>query len=103
MDIVPGPYTDNRSVADNQIETLGHPGKYYASTTVVAGTQVDFTGSNFGYSAVLLSGSYNGTLTLTGGGTIAGGNLSTGVIYDLSVIKAAGGSTGGVYVIRKGF
>ena len=103
MDIVPGPYGDNRPVIESQIDYLGHPGKYYASTTVIAGTQVDFTGSNFGYSSVLLSGSYNGTITLTGGGTIAGGNLSTGVIYDLSIVKASGGSTGGLYVIRKGF
>ena len=103
MDIIPGPYGDNRTVADNQIETLGHPGKYYESVIVAAGSQVDFTGSRFGYSAVLLSGSYNGNITLTGGGVINGGNLSTGVIYDLSIIKAAGGSTGGIYVIRKGF
>ena len=103
MDITPGPYDDTRSVTDNQIETLGHPGKYYKTITVTTSAQVDCTGSNFGFSAVLKSGSYDGNITLTGGGSINAGNLTAGVIYDLSVLKVSGGTTGGLYIIRKGF
>jgi hypothetical protein len=103
MDIIPGPYGDTRTVADSQIETLGHPGKYYNTVTVTTSAQLDCTGSKFGFSSVLKSGSYDGNITLTGGGIINAGNLTAGVIYDLSVLKVSGGTTGGLYVIRKGF
>lgn len=102
MDIISGPYDDTRSVSDSQIETLGHPGKYLGSIEVRYGNQVDCTGSNFGIGAVIKSGSYNGDIYLTGGGFIHGENLGNGVIYELSVLKVVGGSTGGIYLLRKG-
>lgn len=102
MDIIPGPYGDTRSVTSNQIESLGHPGKYYGTISVSAGSQYDCTGSNFGIGAVLKSGSYNGDIYLTGGGFIHGENLTSGQLYELSVLKVSGGSVGGIYLIRKG-
>ena len=102
MDITPGPYGDTRSVTTKQIETLGHPGKYYGCINVSHGNQVDCTGSNFGIGAVIKSGSYNGDIYLTGGGFIHGENLTSGQLYELSVLKVTGGNAGGIYLLNKG-
>jgi hypothetical protein len=102
MDIIPGPYGDNRTVADSQIETLGHPGKYYGAINVRYGNQVDCTGSDFGIGAIIKSGSYNGDIYLTGGGFIHGENLTSGQIYELSVLKVTGGNVGGIYLLKTG-
>ena len=68
----------------NVFERLGHPGKYTEVKTV-NNTTVDFTGSNYGYGAVMVGeSSPTGTVTLSSGGSINLAHLTVGQIYDLS-------------------
>ena len=80
-----GPYT---IAADyNQFERLGHPGRYTAVTPVNNAT-VDFTGSNYGYGAVMVGeSSATGTIILSDGGAINVAHLTVGTIYELSPSK----------------
>jgi len=93
---------DNRSAGQQQIDKYGHPGKYQRVTTV-NNTTFEFTGSNFAGSAVMAgNASADGTITLTGGGTVAIGELTTGVIYELSVLKVVESGIQNVYVFGAG-
>ena len=89
----------------SQFERLGHPGKFTATILTENVGQTDFTGSNYGYGAVMISGSYNGTITLSNGGAIekASDAFVEGQIYELSVAKVSGGGagTGGVYAFKR--
>ena len=53
----------------------------------------------------MISGSYNGTITLSNGGSIAKASdaFVEGQIYELSVSKISGGvaATGGVYAFKR--
>ena len=42
---------------------LGIPGKYYAAKKVTAGTTFEFTGSNYGYGAVVIGNAANTATT----------------------------------------
>ena len=96
-----GPYTDNRIDQQKNIDVMGHPGAYIQSVTVAGGTQVDFTGSQFGYGAVICAAASDSTITLTNGGTVAAASLIGAGVVDLSVLKVSGGSGGSVYVLKK--
>ena len=68
----------------NQFEKFGNPGKYYGALTVNNAT-VNFTGSNYGYGAIIVGeSSATGTITLSGGGSINLAHLTVGQVYDLS-------------------
>jgi hypothetical protein len=97
-----GPYLINyTSSAYNQFEALGHPGKYYNVQTVQNGT-ADFTGSNFGYGAVMVGeSSAAGTITLSAGGTINIAHLTVGTLYQLSPIKIVESGNKAVYVFKR--
>ena len=65
-------------------ERLGHPGKY-TGVRSVNNTTVDFTGSDYGYGAVMVGeSSATGTILLSDGGSINIAHLTVGTIYDLS-------------------
>ena len=100
--VTAGPYIDNRSDTEKTLDTLGHPGKYIASVTVADG-QTDYTGSNFGYGAVIVKTHGSAIFHLTDGGTIAATNLSAGVVYDLSLAKITAASSATIYVLKRGF
>lgn len=96
-----GPYVYTPTgYGSDQFDRLGHPGKYVSSYTYTSG-QVDFTGSNFGYGSVIVKTHGNATASLSGGGQIILGNLSAGVIYDLSISKISGGTGAIVYVLKR--
>ena len=68
----------------NQFERIGHPGRYTAVKSVNDET-VNFTGSDYGYGAVMVGeSSATGTITLSGGGAINIAHLTVGSIYELS-------------------
>jgi len=99
-------YYATESIVLNQFERLGHQGRYTATLLTEDVGQTDFTGSNYGYGAVMISGSYNGTITLSNGGEITKVNdagMAAGTIYELSVSKVSGGAaaTGGVYAFKR--
>ena len=69
----------------NVFERLGHPGRYYGIKTV-NNTTVDFTGSNYGYGAVMIGeSSATGTILTSGGGSVNIAHLTVGTIYELSL------------------
>tara|TARA_R110001592_G_scaffold26720_2_gene99697 strand:+ start:1700 stop:2017 length:318 start_codon:yes stop_codon:yes gene_type:complete len=91
-----------------QFDRLGHPGRYFKSKRMLAGgAQLDLTGSNYGYGALMVTGSGAGQamIELSGGGIISGSDLASGVIYELSPAKIYGGTAGvgGIYVFKKAF
>ena len=94
-----GPYNINYS-AYSQFDTLGHPGRYVSSQQYTAG-QLDLTGSAYGYGAIMIVAAGGATASLSGGGTINLGNLTTGVIYDLSLSKIHGGSSSTIYIFKR--
>ena len=99
-----GPYT----IADTdnvQFERLGHPGKFTEVSVVEGAGIMEFTGSMYGYSAIIVSGSYSGDIELSDGGIIANvsDSLTNGVLYEFSIKKVSGGAStvGGVYVFKR--
>jgi len=50
--------------------------------------------------AVMKVGSYDGTISLSDGGTVVGTALTAGIVYPLSVSKVSGGTGGSIYVFK---
>ena len=114
MSFYPGYTATNQ----NQFDRLGHPGKYTTSYRYTSG-QVDFTGSNFGYGAILINTVGGATASLSNGGQIPlvdkcangiclsnGGqiplaHLSTNTIHELSISQIKGGTNSIIYVLKR--
>lgn len=88
-----------RSGSNNQAERLGHPGRYISALKYTTG-QLDLTGSDFGYGAILVKTAGNATASLSGGGDIGLADLPNDVI-ELSVSKIYGGTGSVVYVFKR--
>jgi len=93
-------YPDYESSEKTQFTRLGHPGKYISSYQYTGG-QVDFTGSNYGYGSIIIKTVGGATASLSDGGQIPLGDLTTGTIYDLSIRQISGGSASVIYVFKK--
>ncbi len=91
------PSTNNGA---DQFDRLGHPGKYYSVITHTTG-QLDLTGSNYGYGAIIVNTPGSTTITLSGGGTILAANLATNSLHELSVSKLSGSSGAVIYLLKK--
>ena len=90
----------NIATEQNQFQRLGHPGRYYAAQTVQNGT-TNFTGSNYGYGALMKEASAAGTITLSGGGTVNIAHLTAGTIYEMSPTKIVESGNKAVYVFKR--
>ena len=93
---------DNSGNNNNQFERLGSPGKYYGALVVATGTSASFTGSNYGYGAVMLSAGAdvaNSHLDVLEGGRIVGTDLTAGVVYDIAPEEIVA-HTGPIYVFK---
>ena len=90
---------NNNATDQNQFDRLGHPGRY---TSVIKYTadQVDFTGSNYGYGAVIVKTEGSAVITLSGGGSIDAVDLPNDVV-ELSVAKISGGTSAEIYVLKR--
>ena len=90
-------------IPDNydQFAKMGHPGKYYAQAAAVQNGQTDYTGSNFGYGAVMVKTHGSAVIHLSGGGSIPAGDLTAGVIHDLSISKITAASSATIYVLKR--
>ena len=97
----PGPYNESTSqLGQSQFNRLGHPGKFTSVQTVNNAT-VNFTGSNYGYGALMVGESgATGTLTLSDGGTINIAHLPHEVLFEFSVAKVACNAKA-VYVFKR--
>jgi len=87
----------------SQFSRLGFPGKYYGAFTVATTETASFTGSNYGYGAFLLGNGADDAATkifVAGGGTIAGTDLSTETVYNISPekIQCTGGN---IFVFKR--
>lgn len=84
MPIQPYDYPANQS---DEFERKGHPGKFLQSITCTSGTTTIFTGSNYGVGGIIVPNGCTGTASLSLGGEISLGNLSTSspVIHEFSV------------------
>lgn len=83
-----------------EFSKFGHPGNLKSTTSVSGGSTLICTGSMYGVGAVMKVGSYNGTITLSDGGTVSGTHLTAGTIYNFSVSEVAGGDTGSIYLFK---
>ena len=97
MSFYPG-YT---ATEQNQFDRLGHPGKYVTSY-FYSGGQVDFTGSNYGYGAIIVHSAGGATASLSDGGILPLGIIEGNKnILDLSITKIASGTNSVIYVFKK--
>jgi len=87
-------------MAHSQFEKLGHPGRYYKAQAVADG-QTDYTGSNYGYGAVIVKTHGSAVFHLSDGGTIPAANLTAGVVYELSLDKITAASSAVIYVLKR--
>ena len=83
----------------SDFQNRGFPGKYTSVATVADG-QTDYTGSNYGASAVIVKTHGSAVLHLAKGGSIAATNLSAGVVYELSLSKITAASSATIYVLK---
>lgn len=95
-----GPYPIPSGSQINQFETFGHPGKYTSALTYTSG-QLDLTGSNYGYGAVLVNTNGGATIHLSDGGTMLASSLPTTQVLELSVSKISGGTASVIYVLKR--
>ena len=95
------PYEYPASQAD-EFDRKGHPGRFLQSITCATGTTTYFTGSTFGAGGIIVPAGCSGTASLSGGGDIPLGVLtsSSPVIHELSLrsVKVDGGTA---YVLIK--
>jgi len=93
-----GPYIIADSYSD--FERFGHPGKYIHPVKVANAT-VEFTGSKYGYGAILIQNATGLEITASNGVGIAGAALSTGVVHEIGVSRIKNTAGGIVYVFRR--
>jgi hypothetical protein len=93
---------DSSETSGSDFFRLGDPGKYYKSIKFTGG-QLDLTGSNYGYAAVVVKAGSLATASLSGGGTIGLTDLSAGTVYELSLSQISGSTTTAarVYVFKR--
>ena len=95
-----GPYTYTPSQA-SQFERLGHPGKYVTVQSFTGG-QTFYTGSNYGYGAILVVTGTGLTASLSNGGSIGLADLNAKTMYDLSISSISGSANSGlVYLFKR--
>jgi len=83
----------------DDFQKRGHPGKFYASTTVADGMTA-YTGSSYGWNAVVVKTHGSAVFHLSGGGAIPAANLTAGVVYELSLKKITAASSATIYLLK---
>jgi|TARA_R100000541_G_scaffold30082_1_gene39200 hypothetical protein len=84
-------------------DRLGIPGTYYAAKKVAAGTNLMFTGSDYGYGAILIgnaAATANTKIHTINGETIDGNDLLAGTIYEIAPQKIVA-DTGDVFALKR--
>jgi hypothetical protein len=90
---------DEYKTEQNQFDRLGHPGRILNVHTYTSG-QVDFTGSMYGYGAVLVQAHGGATASLSGGGEVNLDDIDTYGVIPLSMKQIKGGTDSKVYVFK---
>jgi hypothetical protein len=84
----------------NQFETQGFPGEYHSPLAYTSG-QIDLTGSNYGYGAVMVVTHGGATLHYAGGTSSLASDITAKDIYNLSVAKITGGTGSKIYLFKR--
>lgn len=85
----------------DEFQRLGHPGKFHETLTQAGATDVYYTGSvNYGVGGFIRVGTATGTLYLSGGGSLAIGDLTAGEMYEFSVSRV-NLTSGTVYLLKR--
>ena len=83
----------------SDFQKKGHPGRFYAVETVADGMTA-YTGSNYGWNAVIVKTHGSAVFHLSGGGTVAATNLSAGVVYEFSISEISAASSAVIYLLK---
>ena len=83
----------------SDFQKKGHPGRFYAVETVADGMTA-YTGSRWGFGAVIVKTAGSAVFHLSGGGTIAAANLSAGEVYEFSLQKITAASSATIYLLK---
>lgn len=84
-----------KSLSDFNLK--GYPGKWN-KVVAVSNTITNFTGSNFGASAFLITAAANATASMPAGGTLDLGLLSVDTLYEIPVSQVESNDTEVIYV-----
>jgi len=82
---------------------LGIPGRYYAAKKVAAGATFEFTGSNYGYGAIIIGDAAAVAATkihTIDGDAFDGNDLRGGTIYEIAPQKIVA-NTGDVFALKR--
>ena len=82
----------------SQFKKLGDPGRY-TEVKHYTGGQLDLTGSNYGYGAILVASAGAATASLSSGGDVPLGVLPANEIVEVSVSKITGSAE--AYVFKR--
>ena len=78
----------------NQFEKVGQPGRLIDPIVVNASSEVDFTGSNYGYGAFSLSNVSNVEITASNGALLEGSDFNAKTVYEIGIKRIKIGSSG---------
>jgi len=84
----------------DQFQEFGFPGEYHSPIAYTSG-QLDLTGSNFGYGAVMVVTNGSAVLHYAGGTSSLASDLTAKEIYNLSVAKITGGTSSKIYLFKR--
>ena len=97
-------WTGNTFTGSNghvQFERQGHPGKLI-KTHHFKGGIFNATGSEYGYSSLMVVAAGGATASFSAGGQISCGDLPAGTIYDFSVMRLSGSAaTSEIYLFKR--
>jgi|TARA_R110001592_G_scaffold310819_1_gene585470 hypothetical protein len=96
-------HLNHAQTGSEQKYRLGIPGTYYAARKVAAGTTVEFTGSNYGYGAVVIGNAANTATTkihTIEGDAFDGNDLVVGTVYEIAPQKIVA-NTGDVFALKR--
>tara|TARA_R100001377_G_C3110512_1_gene82397 strand:+ start:42 stop:377 length:336 start_codon:yes stop_codon:yes gene_type:complete len=99
--------TSNPPTAEMTFDRLGHPGKFTSVITHRSG-QLDLTGVNYGYGGIVVvdsgtsdpAGTGGITASLSGGGNVALGTLTTNTMYNFSLSSISGSGEVQLYKVQ---
>jgi len=94
------PPSGSQITGNVQFAQKGFPGEYHSPIKYVSG-QLDLTGSNYGFGAVMVSTHGGATLHYAGGTSSAANDLIAKEIYNFSVAKVTGGSDAAIYLFKR--
>ena len=78
----------------DQFEKIGHPGRLIDPIVVNSSSEVDFTGSNYGYGAFSLTNTTNVEITASNGALLEGDDFTEKTVYEIGIKRIKIGSSG---------